>query len=148
MPSRQSSCLYSLSLLLETQLIFRFCQFFFLIFYICLERSQAFSNLCSSPTHFSLRNSKEQRETSAQEYLNIYPLTHPSTHPSLHPSIHSPIHSTSSMCKAFCLVRSKKAKLFLFFKRDLNLKGRLKQSGNKRKMELIHINVRYEFIRS
>lgn len=46
------------------------------------------------------------------------------------------------------MVRSKKAKLFLFFKRDLNLKGRLKQSGNKRKMELIHINVRYEFTRS
>lgn len=52
------------------------------------------------------------------------------------------IHSTICikhllMWKAFCLVyegRSKKNKLlFLFFKRDLNLKGRLKQKGNRRK---------------
>ena len=99
MPSRQSSCLYSLSSLLKTQLIFRVCQLFFLIFYICLERSQVFSNLCSPPDPLSskvLQGAKGNLCSGICEYS--------STHPSIHPSIHSLIHSISSMCKAFCLV--------------------------------------------
>ena len=40
------------------------------------------------------------------------------------------------MCKAFCLFyedRSKEIKLWFLFKRDLNLKGRVKQKGEQEK---------------
>ena len=39
--------------------------------------------------------------------------------------------------------RSKEIKLWFLFKRDLNLKGRVKQKGNRRKTEMIHINIRH-----
>ena len=40
--------------------------------------------------------------------------------------------------------RSTKTKLlFLFFKRDLSLKGRLKQRENRRKTEMMYINIRH-----
>ena len=40
--------------------------------------------------------------------------------------------------------RSKEIKLlFLFFKGHLKLKGRLKQRGNRRKMEMTQINIRH-----
>lgn len=109
----------------------------------------SFQTLLSYPDPLYSREFREAKAESLLKniWISIHPsllpsihssTIHPSTYPPTYPSIHSTICIKHLlMWKAFCLVyegRSKKNKLlFLFFKRDLNLKGRLKQKGNRRK---------------